>query len=283
MNTLIRWLILCLFACFSAGARGELVELTLPNRVVVKAEYREGNSSKPAVLLVHGFLQTHNFHTINRLVESLAEEGYSVLAPTLSLGVPHRIRSLACESIHTHTVTSGTEEISAWIRWLKAKNPRPIILAGHSLGNVYNLAYLSNFPDRSVSKFVGISIVEGRLKDGESSRAGMVRKLRKSVHKGNRKVVEGQFSFCQKYVSTPEGLLSYMEWGPDKILNAVDKTGIPVTMIMGSRDDRLGAGWLDRLKRTRAKVIVIEGANHFMDGQYEFDLLDRFLDELRAL
>ena len=51
---------------------------------------------------------------------------------------------------------------------------------------------------------------------------------------------------------------------------------------MGSRDDRLGPDWIDNLKKTKAKVLVIEGANHFMDGDFEFDLLDNVLLELKA-
>jgi hypothetical protein len=37
------------------------------------------------------------------------------------------------------------------------------------------------------------------------------------------------------------------------------------------------------LRQTKAKVRVIEGANHFMDGDFEFDLLDTVLLELKAL
>jgi pimeloyl-ACP methyl ester carboxylesterase len=269
-------------ACLSPLARGEPVELTLANQVVAKAEFHMGDPDKPAVILLHGFLQTHHFPTIHRLVEALSGEGYTVLAPTLTLGVSHRSQSIACEAIHTHAVAGGVEEINAWVKWLKNRKVKRIILGGHSLGNIYNLAYLAKYPDGQVVKFIGISIIEGQLKAGEHARAGMVKKLRKSVGMGDRRIVEDQFSFCQKFRSTPESLLSYMEWGPDKILTAVQKSPVPVTMIMGSRDDRLGKDWLDRLKKTRAKVIVIDGANHFMDGQYEFDLVDLFLSELKA-
>lgn len=277
---LLRRLALMLTACVSLGAQAQTVELSLPNKVVVKAEYRPGDPAKPAVVLVHGFLQTHQFPTINRLTEAMSGEGYTVLAPTLSLGVTHRSQSLACEAIHTHTVAQGVEELNAWVKWLRARNVKKIVLAGHSLGNVYNLAYLASYPDDHVSKFIGISIVEGRLKAGETARSGLVQTLRKQARARDKQVVTEQFSYCQKFRATPDSLLSYMEWGPDRFLNAIQKTRLPVTMIMGSRDDRLGDNWLERLKKTRAKVIIIEGANHFMDGQHEFDLVDHFLSEL---
>ena len=274
-----------IWACLglvASAAWGEPVTLTLPNKVVVKADYREGDPSKPALVLLHGFLQTHHFPTITRLAESLSSEGYTVLAPTLSLGVTHRNQSIACEAIHTHTLASGVDEINAWVKWLRERKRGQIILMGHSLGNLYNLAYLSSYPDKNIKKFIGISIVEGRLKAGESARSEIVRTLRKQARSSGKQVLENQFSFCQKFRSSPASVLSYMEWGPDKILQAVQKSALPVTMIMGSRDDRLGPDWLERLKKSRAKVIIIDGANHFMDGQHEFDLMDRVLEELKA-
>lgn len=277
MKAMTRWLLPLLLGLASQPLQAEMVEMTLPNNLVVRADFRQGNPGKPAVILLHGYLQTHTFPTISRLIDSLTGEGYTVLAPTLSLGVTHRSQSLACEAIHTHTVTDGAAELNAWVKWLKAMKPREIVLAGHSLGNIYNLAYLSNHPDKNVGRFIGISIVEGRLKAGEPARAGLVRKLRARVRNGDKDILKEQFSFCQQFSSTPQSLLSYMEWGPDRILAALGKTRIPVTMIMGSKDDRLGADWLSRLKKTRARVIILDGANHFMDGQHEFDLLDQFL------
>lgn len=282
MKTVLKWLLPLLLGMATQYAHAEIITLTLPNKLVAKADFHAGEPNKPAVLLLHGFLQTHTFPTIKRLTDSLASEGYTVLAPSLSLGVTHRNQSMACEAIHTHTVASGVEEIHAWVKWLKTKKVKEIILGGHSLGNVYYLTYLNDHPDRMVSKLVGVSIMEGSLKAGEHARGGLVSKLRGKVRGGEKGVQEGQFSFCQKFRATPDSLLSYMEWGPDKILAAIDKARLPVTMIMGSSDDRLGKDWLDRLKKSRAKVIIIEGANHFMDGQYEFDLMDHFLAELKG-
>lgn len=282
MEIMLRWSLACLLAIACPAAHAEIVELTLPNKLVARADFRQGEPSKPAVLLVHGFLQTHSFPTISRLADNLASESYTVLAPTVSLGVTHRNQSLACEAIHTHTVSSGVEEIAQWVKWLKAHKATRIVLAGHSMGNVYNLAYMSRSPDPAIYKLVGVSIVEGALKSGEAARPALVQKLRAMEARHGREMVEEQFSFCQKYRSTPAGLLSYVEWGPEHIIEAINKLKVPVSMIMGSRDDRLGKDWLPRLKKSHARVVIIEGANHFMDGQYEFDLIDQFLLELKS-
>lgn len=283
MHKLIIWGLFVLSTAVGTAARAEVIELALPSKLVAKAEFVQGNPSKPAVLLLHGFLQTHNFPTISRLTESLSGEGYTVLAPTLSLGSTHRSQSMACEALHTETVSDTVKELHEWVKHLKSKGYKRIVLAGHSLGNVTNVAYMNNNPDKAIVKFIGISMVEGRLKLSDKERDKLISDLRGKVHKGDRSILNNQFSFCQSLRSTPNSILSYLEWGPEKILSVLKKTGIPSTMIMGSKDDRLGADWTARLQKTRAKVIVIDGANHFMDGQYEFDLLDHVLDEVKGL
>lgn len=277
------WGLLGLMTLFHGTALAEPVTLTLSNQLVARAEYRQGERDKPAVILMHGFLQTHAFPTVSRLIESLAGEGYTVLAPNLTLGITHRSQSVACEAINHHTVADGVAELRQWVQWLKARHGARIVLGGHSLGNIYNLHYVLSQGSPQPVKLIGISIMEGSLKAGEPARAGLVSKLRARARADSRAVMEEQFSFCQKFRSTSGSLLSYMEWGPHRILDAINRASVPVTMIMGSQDDRLGRDWLDRLKKTRARVVIIQGANHFMDGEHEFDLMDRFLEELKGV
>jgi dienelactone hydrolase len=264
-----------------ATVRAEPVELTLPGKLVARGEFRPGDVDKPAVLLLHGFLQTHEFPTIQRLADNLAGEGYAVLTPSLSLGVPHRRQSLACEAIHTHGMADAMAEIDAWVRWLKRKKPRAIVLMGHSFGSAQTLAYLSGKPDPAVRALIGVSIMEGRVIDDRAARQRTLAELRARVKAGDRQPVTQPFSYCKAYRATPASLLSYLEWTPDRLLEAINRAPLPVAMIMGGRDDRLGAAWIERLGKTRAKLEVIEGADHFMDGEHEFDLLDRVLTELR--
>lgn len=272
-----------LVACcwFSLAAHAAPVELTLPNRLVAKAEYKQGDADKPAALIVHGFLQTHEFPVIRRLEEGIRDNGWTVLAPTLTLGVTHRRQSLACEAIHTHTMAEVGNEIDAWVKWLKRRHKGPITLIGHSFGSVEALAYLSGQPDPAINGFIGVSIVEGRLKLTERETAKLITRMRAAVKIGAPRMTTHQFSFCQKYQATPASLLSYLEWTPKRVLDAAARLPMPNLFIMGGRDDRLGNGWVDQLRK-RNRVEVIEGANHFMDGEHEFDLLDTVLKELKA-
>lgn len=273
---------LVLFLGLTQVAAAAMVRQTLPNGVVAVANFLPGAADKPSVLMLHGFLQTHEFPTLHRLADGLSGEGYTVLAPNLSLGVTLRNQSLACEAIHTHTMEQDGEEIDAWVRWLRKRAKGPIVVLGHSIGSVVLLAYLADRPGAEVSKLIGVSIIEGRMRHGSAEREAILADLKARIARGDRQPVVSQFSFCQKMMATPESLLSYLSWSPDRILRAVRGLRQPATFIMGSRDERLGADWLDRLRRTSARLIVIEGANHFMDGEHEFDLLDTVIRELRG-
>lgn len=273
------FLILAL-CCIGLAARAASVELPLPNKLVAMAEYRKGGSDKPAVILLHGFLQTHEFPTIHRLVEGIADTGRAVLAPTLTLGVTHRRQSLACEAIHTHTMKDVEGEINAWVNWLKARHTGPIILLGHSFGSVEALAYLSGKPDPAITRFIGVSIIEGRLRLNPAGTRKLIADVRKRASERQPGVLTRQFSFCQKYQATPASLLSYLEWTPQRVLDASARLPLPNLYIMGGHDDRLGTSWVDKLK-SRNRVKIISGANHFMDGEHEFDLLDAVLAELK--
>jgi pimeloyl-ACP methyl ester carboxylesterase len=177
----------------------------------------------------------------------------------------------------------GTTEIAAWVTWLKQRKTSAIVLVGHSFGSVETLAYLSAQRDPAVRKLIGVSAVEGRMKVDGVAREKLVQATRALVNTHDKKLITQQFSFCQKYRATPSSMLSYLVWTPDRIIAEAERIRVPTTFIMGSRDDRLGANWIERLQKSKSKVRVIQGANHFMDGDFEFDLLDTVLLELKTL
>lgn len=259
------------------------VTLRLPNGLQARAYFESGEPGKPAVLIMHGFLQTYEFPTIHRLAENLADEGFTVLAPNLSLDVPLRRQSLACEAIHTHTLEKDVEEIDAWLNWLGRRHKGPAVLIGHSVGSMILLGYGESHPKTRVRKLIGVSLVEGRLKPDESARKPLLDEMLRRIAQGDQKPVIRQFSYCQNMTATPASHASYLGWSPERVLRAVRKSPIPTVFIMGSLDDRLGENWIDQLKNTQATVHVVKGANHFMDGEHEFDLLELILKELKGL
>jgi pimeloyl-ACP methyl ester carboxylesterase len=274
------WLFLAGIA-LATSASGREVVLEMPNHQAARAEYLAGAADKPAVLILHGFLQTHDFHTVHSMAEGLGDAGYSVLAPTLTLGVPYRSQSLDCEAIHTHSLQGDEAEIGAWLGWLEAKRHGPIILVGHSTGSMELLAYLSHHHDPRIAKLIGASIIEATLDGGEPARTRLAADLERRIKARDNSPVIHQFSYCGRYTSTPASLLSYLQWSPERILEAARAVQVPATFIMGGSDDRLPAGWVEQLKQTGKKVRIIKGAGHFLDGEHEFDLQDVLSEEAR--
>jgi alpha/beta superfamily hydrolase len=90
-------------------------------------------------------------------------------------------------------------------------------------------------------------------------------------------------SFCRKYASTPEGLLSYVRWDQPRLLSALKQTPVSVKLIMGDADEMLGRNWIKALKHVQTPMVIVQGANHFMDGQHEFDLLEHTLKSLEPI
>lgn len=185
-----RWLAILLALAVAQLAFGKEVTLEMPNRLIARADYQIGAADKPVVLILHGFLQTHDFHTAHNMADGLHDLGYNVLAPTLTLGVPYRNQSLACEAIHGHSLEDDEAEIGVWLDWLEARHQGPIILLGHSTGSVELLAYLSQHRDPRIKKLIGASIIEGALTGGEQVRSEMIADLKQRI--GAKKQHPGQ-------------------------------------------------------------------------------------------
>src|SRR5574340_736580 len=157
------YLICLLLSAFPAWVHAEIVQLQVRPGIQTSAEYLDGQRDKPAVLLLHGFLQTRDFPTVATLARGLHDAGYSVLSPTLSLGIPNRKTSLACEAVHAHGLNDDVAEIARWVAWLKSQGHRSIVLVGHSFGSMQLRAYLAVRPDSAVKAYIGTSLVEAQV------------------------------------------------------------------------------------------------------------------------
>ncbi|AAZ96949.1 hypothetical protein Tbd_0996 [Thiobacillus denitrificans ATCC 25259] len=276
----MRFHLFCLLlSAFVPAAQAAIVEQQMRPAITASAEYVVGERGKPAVLLLHGFLQTREFPTIATLGRGLQSAGFTVLAPTLSLDIPNRTRSLACEAAHRHGMDQDLMEISRWVSWLKARGHDSIVLVGHSFGSLQLLAYLSQNPDPAVKGYVGASLVDAQI--GALPRQPLIADMQSRAQNGQRDLVTRSLSFCRNYTSTPESLLSYLQWDPSRVLAALKRSPVDTLLIMGDADERLGRGWLKALRHIQVPMVIVPGASHFMDGTHEFELLEltqRFLE-----
>lgn len=280
--------LVCLCACAmlsttALASHGETasVEIKLPNKKVVTAGYRPGKPQAPAVLILHGFLQTGEFSTVSRMSDALAGAGYTVLTPTLSLGISRRKAPLACEALHAHRMEDDVAEINQWVNWLTQKGHKQIVLAGHSFGSLQMVVYLSQQAQPKVSQFIAVSLLDADEHLNPGERKVLLASLRQEATRGE-KLITRPLSYCKKFTASPEVFLSYLAWSRSAVLDAMRKSKAPILVVMGSKDERMGSEWPRQLKAQGIPLRLIDGANHFFDAQFEFDLQDTIVEAIKS-
>lgn len=277
----MRLLLITLLSSCLSFAHASTVKQTVRPGVEARATYLAGAAGKPAVLLLHGFLQTRDFPTIATLTTGLNEAGYSVLAPTLSLNIPNRQKSLACEAIHRHSMDDTLTELDIWVRWLRSNGHRNVVLLGHSFGALQMLAYLSAQPDPAVKAFLAASLIEART--GNTARIAQLADMRQRARNRPNELVTASLSICKTYRTNPQDLLSYIVWDDKQTLAALKSLPVKTRLIVGDTDNRAGSGWIAALRHVHPDLVLLSGANHFMSGESEFDLLDSALEFLSTV
>ncbi|MCK5648746.1 MAG: alpha/beta fold hydrolase [Gammaproteobacteria bacterium] len=253
---------------------GESVQLDISDKITANAEYYPGDESKPFILILHGFLQNHNFPTVKRLAESLKESDYNVLTPSLTLGINKRKKSLACEAIHSHSLEKDIIEVEQWVKWLQKKSPKKIILIGHSTGSIYLANYLSQYPSDKIKQIIFIAMPNLNPDFRTSQSNELQKKAQLLVLNNNHSLHDFKLAYCEKYPTTAKNFLSYVQLSKENIISDLSKITIPKTLILGSEDKRVDQQWSRKLTQQGVAIITIDGANHFFDYEYEFDLLD---------
>lgn len=279
----IRLLVLCALSIYYLPLSAKEIEHKLPSGIIISAEYHSGDPAKPAVLLLHAYLQTRNFPLIYNLSNSLSGEGYSTLTPTLSLGVTHRSQSLACEAIHTHSLHDDVEEARYWVNWLVSKGHKKIVLIGHSFAAIQLMDYAQSHPSGFVRKmiFISASDVEHNFsKKGRVDRRNSV----ELAAKDQKALASFELGFCNDYRSTAPAYLSYISWTQERVLKTLPKLKIPYIAIFGDADTLVSKEWPSQIRKAGGNVFMISHASHFFDdSNAEFDLIEYVSNQLKLI
>lgn len=279
----VRWkalLIMLVILGWTPAGQAEIVRKEVDEHVTATAEYRAGSPENPAILVLHGFLQTRDFSTVRRLADSLYDWNYTVLSPTLSLGIDTRARSLPCEAIQTHGMQDAVNELAMWIEWLVAQGHDEVILVGHSSGASQILVYLNGQPHPAVKQAILVSLVAFGPGESSNETEEHAQSARAAVAAGEKGLKEYGLSFCTVYPTPPELFLSYYDWSMPRLAAALDGTEVPVSVVVGTEDRRMTPEWVAMITASSANVVIVEGASHFFDDTAEFDLLDVFQELL---
>lgn len=261
------------------AARAEMVEIRFSSSLVGAADYRAGKPGLPAVLLLHGFLQTRNAPPMSRLADALSDAGYPVLVPTLTLGVSRRNKSLPCEAVHKHTLQDDVREIGLWVKWLADRGHPGIAMIGHSSGAKDVLAYLDGTPSAAVERAILVGIAPIAVD------AAQYRKARGGKPSGPESMQPlGRFTvaYCKNnYATTVPAYLSYADWTAEVIVNRLGRARVPLDVVLGTKDQVVSPGWRAQLEKSRVPMTLIENAGHFFEGEHEFELNDRVAEILK--
>ncbi len=259
--------------------------------ITLKADFVPGPKTKPAVLILHGFLTTHRFPTVQAMRQSAEGVDLAVLTPTLSYDYPDRKQTLKCTSLHRHTVDDALAEIDFWLRWLQQQGYRSVILAGHSNASTLLLHYVETHPRPPLSVrglvLTSLFYVSGPEMGTRPQELALARKM---VNRGDRTPKKWHHLFCNgSYLATAQSYLSYQQtFTRAHLLQALRKVQahLPVHIIMGGDDTRFaktGRDLLNAYEQSGAQLHIIEQANHFFSDDHEFDLQERLEEILNAL
>jgi pimeloyl-ACP methyl ester carboxylesterase len=269
-----RWILAWAIMLVPGPALTEIIHQQMGNAITINAEYLNSKGSGSPILILHGFLQTRDFFTVRRIGNALQEAGHRVLLPNLSLGINGRKQSLACEAIHNHSIQQDTSEIAHWVDWLYKKTGTPVTLIGHSSGSLKLTAYLDTYPSAPVEKSLLISLLAFGQGPIAKENPDEMRRAQADLARNDNTVHRYRLAYCDNYSTTPSNYLSYLSWDQKRTLQAISDMHKKPTIILGGEDKRLGMTWKQRLMSLNAHIIEINGANHFFDHTYEFDLID---------
>ena len=275
------FLLVCFFAL--TPVLSEQISVTLPNDITANADFRKGDSNKPAIFVLHGFMSTHNLNIIQTISNELESHGYTVLAPTLSLNINNRHSGASCEAVHTHTMETDVAEVKWWINWLASKGYSEIIVVGHSTGSLQLAIALSKDPPVTVSKaiFTAPAYLQGDPFPQAEENADIA--IAKQLEaKNDNKLHKYHLSYCKgNFVAPYNVFLSYKAWSRQSLIETIGRVTIPYSIILGGEDHRFGLLLNSKLNQLGARIITVEGANHFFSSPHEFDFLDKLVGELK--
>ncbi len=260
----------------STPGLAEGLRLASPDGQPLNAEYQPGDTKRPAILVLHGFLQTREFLTTQSIINGLSNVGNAILSPNLSLGVPDRRQSMQCQAPHQNTFEGDLREIDLWVQWLRQQGYPSVIIVGHSWGSQHGLGYADAYPKTPIAALVNISLVRTEQSAQVIAQQTVAAKTRMTQQDAALKPYA--LSFCKEYMAKPESYLSYARWSDAHVLDVLahlKQRRVPIYIVLGSQDNRSDSAWVKALRVRAKEVVVIDGANHFFSSLHEFELNDR--------
>ena len=272
---LILLILLCLIMVQNTiASESQRVYQKVTDKITASANFYPGEKGKPAIMILHGFMQTSQFPTVLHLAEALNDAGYTVLTPTLSLNISNRKKSLACESIHTHSLQQDIHEVHLWAKWLARKSSESKILIGHSVGSLHAINYLYQYPESIFNRVILISLPYFGSRPYAYESPKDEKAALEALQKSPTLLHQFSLSYCKKYTTTAKAFLSYYRLNANDTAKKLKAIKIRRDLVFGDKDVRIDQSWVKSLSSSGVHLYSIKGANHFFNDEYEFDLQD---------
>lgn len=259
------------------------VQIKFPNGILANADYRAGDPKLPSIMVLHGFMTTHHFNLIQAISDELEANGYTVLAPTLSLNIDNRQQGLSCEAIHTHSMANDTQEIDWWLDWLAKQSSKHVIFIGHSTAALQMAEYLKHKNPKDMVRqaiFIAPSVLGGRA-ENQKTETEDIRRAKNMLTHNNKQLAQFTLSYCKNNYNTPaEMYLSYIGWTMHRAIETFKGVPIPFRIIVAGADTRYGDAYLNKMVQNNFDVHIIKDANHFFDATSEFELTELLLSTI---
>jgi esterase/lipase len=223
---------------------------------------------------------------MSSLASNLASKEFTVLNPTISLGLDKRSQSSACEAVHTYTMEEEVAEIGYWVNWLAEKGYKDIVLIGFSsTGNLGVLLYDAQSNHFPIRESILISLNPWNINSAEHLKAERKAGVQKNRHNN---ISHFTLGYCKNnFAATDKTYLSYARHDETNMLELLQHTTVPSELIFGTDDHILPADWLLRIESHLAQspvtVTQVSSANHFFEGTSEFDLSEAVEKSLMTL
>ncbi len=265
-------------------------------------ELAEGKGLESGVsVVVHGTLAHRGMEIIAALQQHLKTRGVSTLAITLSLGVDRRTGFFDCGALHAHRPLDASDEIDAWIGWLKNNGATDIALIGHSVGGNQVAVYAAERNDPSLGSIVLLAPTtyeSARVAERYKARFGA--ELSELLAGAQAKVRAGSavermsgigFLNCENATATAGSIVAWYGPDPGRHTPTLLRGMVPRTLVIVAGNDEivpdLGEAVLPLVRdagrgRGEIRVQTIDGADHFFRALFIEDAADIVAEWLKG-